>query len=81
MRHMQPIQAELFPHPREGLCGIKDCSGADDEAFAGQMRRRVTCYPGGNQSVPSHKKDVVQVLYSDHLCVRQFRQHSPDQVL
>ena len=55
---------------REGLRGIKDRFGADDEALAGQMRRRVARYAGGILRVRAHQKDVVQVLYNDHLCVR-----------
>ena len=45
------------------------------------MRRRVTRYAGGDLPVPSYKQNVVQVLYNDYLCVRQFRKHRSDQVL
>ena len=53
----------------------------DNETLAGQMRRRVTRHSGGNEPVPSHKKNIVQALYNDYLCVKQLKEHRRNQVL
>ena len=73
VRHVGPMQAELLPHPREGLDGIQDGLRVDKETFTGQVRRRVTRHLSVQRAVPAHKKYVIRIVNNDDLCVREFK--------